>query len=167
MRKRNLIIVLISLTYLTVTGQNNQETILSDNEVLQTIQWIRDNPLKPMDSLFIEKYGDVLKWTVYNNPDFIFNIKCADEFIDKYPESSEYPYADDIILLFSLGQVVYTIENNDNECTAKSCYESTKLVLGYYQKIALMSDKNRNSLLDKYIQLEKQNKLEKYIRKKY
>ena len=168
MKKTILSFIILTLCSTLIHSQNNSETILTDKEALETIFWIRDNPLKPMDPIFIEKYGDVLDWFVSSQSELELKIsvKCMGEFIDKYPDTKAYKYSDDITLLYTLGQFAYTIENKSGNNSIGSCYYSTKLVLAYYEKLVSKSKKNKNRLLDKYLNLENENKLETYLKKK-
>ncbi len=121
------LIVFAFLTLISsdLNGQNsNDKIILTETQVLENIYWLRDNPLAPWDSVFIEKFGNILDWIVFKNPDFRFDVKCAKEFLDTYPETSEYRYVRDITLMFTLGQVAYIIENKVNIVNVNSCYFS-------------------------------------------
>ena len=166
MKKTILSFIILTLCSTLTHSQDNSEKVLTDKEALETVFWIRDNPLKPMDSIFVEKYGDVLDWFVSSQSELKISIKCMGEFIDKYPDTKAYKYSDDIMLLYTLGQFAYTIENKSGNNSIGICYYSTKLVLAYYEKLVSISKKNKNRLLDKYLRLENENKLETYLNKK-
>ncbi|MBN1181587.1 MAG: hypothetical protein JXB49_04810 [Bacteroidales bacterium] len=167
MKIRLLIIISTFFVCFSINGQEDQDPLLSKDEVLTTIYWIRDNPLEPWDSVFIKKYSAVLKWIVFTNPEFQFDIKCMTEFLNKYPETKDYPYSQEIPLIYSLGQLAYEIENSKQGDFENSCYYATRLILKYYQNLVSINENNRNALLDKYQNFENNDKLKKYISKKY
>jgi|GEM_PF-5037184 len=160
MKKSFILILLISAIGFNSIAQSNS----SSKKVLKTIYWLRDNPVKMTKPKFSKKYSEVLGWLMSNRPDFQFNTSGLKEFMDKYESNSDYEYTQEITLLYTLGQVAYEIETNKKKDHENAGYYSIKYILEYYQNLLKLDENLKNELLENYLILEKENKLEEHIK---
>ena len=162
MKKISILLLITVFHNISLKAQHEKDWIPSKETTLEMIYWLRDNPLGPSDSLFIEKNKEIIKWksnrsTRYGN----YIVRGIQEITNDV----NYPYSREIQTTYIHGHIVYEIEpNKRRNYEINSCYFSILFVIEYYKNLLLKDEDLKNNLLENYINLEQQGKLKEHIK---
>ena len=153
MRKLILILSLITLPFISC-GQ------ISEKEFEKTIQWINETPSESDNPKFISKSANLIKFQIFNYPNFPINISGAKE-VNK--EWQGHKYEKYFLIVYSYNQLLYKLKNKKYN-NLSACVFSINQLIDSYSLILEKNPEMQINILDEYKALDKK-KLKKRIKK--
>jgi len=164
------IISLVLFVYLFVNVLHSYGQVVGDLPILKnkkqflaTINWLQDTVLKPNDSVFLAKAGQLTVYVLNFHANSPMSVKAYGDFIIG---NEDYIYYKEIVMLLMFGEIVSEIESKTPDDYMSKSYKGMTIALRYYDNILKNDPTNTNKVLDQWAELDKEGKLIEYIKSK-
>lgn len=138
-----------------------QMNVKSETEILAAIEWISTNPVEQTNKEFLSKSSDYIAYQFVKHPNFPVNFSALKEFM---VTDKKYKFYEEINVVFVSNQLANKIKTGTKYNLKTSSIKSMFKVIEYYKLLLEKKPDQRNSVLDEYSKMSK-NELEKYIKK--
>ena len=152
--KKLIIFLILILLPLISFGQLNQK------EFLKTLEWINQNPSQSNDDVFVSKSADLIKFQIFNYPNFPINTSGTKELSDDW---KGHKYERYFLIVYSFNQLYYKI-NNDKFDNLEAYVFSMNQLLKSYSNLIEKRPEYKIKTFDEYAKLS-QKDLKKRIKK--
>jgi hypothetical protein len=135
---------------LTTLPETKEQFIESEKNVLATIEWLENTPIKEDEAKHKEQYALLTAWII-NSP--TVNIEVNSKVLPFTKKNSE------LLIFFMAGWTRYCLQNNYSKDITQGSLAGIKSAIKIYKAGGLKKDKEMQKLVD----LDDKGELEKWV----
>lgn len=149
----------------SISGDQNWQTEEdykgAENNVLENILWLEENPLSTpsRDTKAITEY--VLKW-LSNNP--YMSVTYDEVFLEGLKNSKRYKFGEKFRVTYLFGKSFYVLSLPDQPDEANSCARGIEGMVKVYQELKKVDPSVKHRALEKYSRMYNSGKVVDYTR---